>query len=323
MSIHAAKLLGIIALAAAVAPAAVLAESAGAYPSQPITLIVPYAPGGTTDLVGRALADSLSRQLKQSVVVENKPGAAGSMGVLDMMTSKPDGYRLTMAPVGIFRQPYLQKTRYDPIKDLTYIASILSYDFAVTVKSDSPFKSMKDLVEYARAHPGEITYSTPGRYTGNQVVLASLGKKEGVQFSHIPYKGDSDATSALLGGHTKVGVITNSVLSYLRAGTVRVLATADAARNPAFGDVPTLKEAGYDVEVPSPLGVAGPAGLPDEIVEKLDKAIKAALQDTDVKRVLDNLGVRTYYMDHTAYAAFAKTTFKNEKDIINSLGLQD
>jgi tripartite-type tricarboxylate transporter receptor subunit TctC len=307
-------LLGTVGLAIALTPGLSLAQDS--YPSQPVTIIVPYAPGGTTDLVGRALADSLARQLKQSVVVENKPGAAGSMGVLDMMNTKPDGYRLTMAPVGIFRQPYLQKTRYDPIKDLTY-------DFAVTVKADSPFKTIKDLVDYARAHPGDITYSTPGRYTGNQVVLASLGKKEDVQFSHIPYKGDSDATSALLGGHTKAAVVTNSVLSYLRAGTVRVLATSDAERNPAFGDVPTLKESGYDVIVPSPLGLAGPAGMPEEIVQKLDNAIKAALQDEGVKRVLDNLGVRTYYMGHKDYAAFAETTFKNEKDIIGTLGLQD
>ena len=315
------KLFAVTGFIAALSPA--LAFGQADYPSRPISIIVPYAPGGTTDVVGRALAESLARQLKQTVVVENKPGAAGAMGVIDMMSAKPDGYRLTMAPVGIFRQPYLQETRYDPIRDLTYIASFLTYDFAVTVKDDSPFKTIDELVDFARKNPGDIDYSTPGRFTGNQVVLAMLGKREGIEFTHIPYKGDSDATAALIGGHTKAAVVTNSILSHVQSGAVRVLATSDKERNPAFEGVPTLLEAGYDVVVPSPLGIAGPAGLPQEIVEKLDNAVKAALDDPEVRRVLDNFGVRTYYMDHKTYAEFAKTTFAAEKDIIGNLGLED
>lgn len=308
-------------LMAVAAPTVVHAQAD--YPNKPINIIVPYAPGGTTDVVGRALADSLSRQLKQPVVVENKPGAAGAMGVLDMLNSKPDGYRLTMAPVGIFRQPYLQKTRYDPIRDLTYIASFLTYDFAVTVKADSPFKTIKELVEFARKNPGEVDYGTPGRFTGNQVVLAMLGKNEGVTFNHIPYKGDSDATAALLGGHTKAAVVTNSILTHLKSGTVRVLATADKDRNPAFEGVPTLVESGYNVVVPSPLGLAGPAGMPQEIVEKLDVAVKNALEEPEFKRVLDNIGVRTYYMNNKEYADFARKTFAAEENILKNLGLDD
>lgn len=294
-----------------------------AYPNKPITIIVPYAPGGTTDVVGRALAESLSRQLKQPVVIENKPGAAGSMGVIEMMNAKPDGYRLTMAPVGIFRQPYLQETRYDPIRDLTYIASFLTYDFTVAVAADSPFKSIQDLVKFAKANPGVVDYGTPGKFTGNHVVLAKLGKEEGIKFVHVPYKGDSEAITALLGGHTKVAVVTNGVLTFMNAGKVRVLATAADVRPEAFSAMPTLKEAGFDVEVPSPLGLAGPKGLPEDIVKRLDQAVKTALDDPEIKKVVKNYGIRTYYMDHTTYAAFAKTTFKAEKDIIQSLGLND
>ena len=311
----------IMAGLAAMLPA--LASAQADYPSRPITIIVPYAPGGTTDVVGRALAESLARQLKQTVVIENKPGAAGAMGVLDMMSTKPDGYRLTMAPVGIFRQPYLQQTRYDPIRDLTYIASFLTYDFALTVQANSPYKTVKDIVEAARKDAGAINYSSPGKFTGNQVVMAMLGKSTGVKFTHVPYKGDSDATAALLGGHVKASVVTNSILTHMKAGSVRVLATADSARNPAFTDVPTLKELGYDVLVPSPLGLAGPANLPQAIVEKLDQAVKTALDDPEVKRVVDNYGVRTYYLGHQAYAQFARDTFKAEKDVVSNLGLDD
>lgn len=315
------SMLAIAGLVAGLSPAVATAQAD--YPNKPITIIVPYAPGGTTDVVGRALADSLSRQLGQTVVIENKPGAAGAMGVIDMMGTKPDGYRLTMAPVGIFRQPYLQQTRYDPIRDLTYIATFLTYDFAITVKADAPYKTIQDLVEAARKEPGSIDYSSTGRFTGNHVALAMLGKAAGVKFTHVPYKGDSDATSALLGGHVKAAVITNSILSHVRAGTVRVLATSDSERNPAFENVPTMKELGYDVLVPSPLGLAGPAGLPAPIVEKLDQAVKAALQDPDVKRVVDNFGVRTVYMDHKAYADFARQTFAAEKDIVTNLDLEN
>jgi len=306
---------------AAFAPTIAAAQST--YPDRPISIIVPYAPGGTTDVMGRALADSLSRQLKQTVIIENKPGAAGAMGVLDMMHAKPDGYRLTMAPVGIFRQPHLQETRYDPIRDLTYIASFLSYDFAITVRADSPFNTIQDLVAYARQNPGELRYGTPGRFTGNHVVLAALGQRENVTLTHIPYKGDSGAMTALLGGHTQVAVITNSVLPHLRAGTVRVLATADRQHNTAFEGVPTLIESGYDVVVPSPLGIAGPAGLPQSIVDRLDQAIKTALSDPQVQQAFDNFGVRSHYTDAQTYAEFAKTAFAQERDIARSLNMED
>ena len=312
------KLLAVAGVAA-IMPLAAFAQAD--YPSKPITIIVPYGAGGTTDVMTRALAKSLSQQLKQTVIVENKPGVAGAMGVIQMKSSAPDGYSLTMAPMGIFREPHLQSVPYDPIRDLTFIATVLTYDFAVTVKADSPFKTVQDLVDYAKQHPGDIDYSSPGRYTGNQVVMASLGKDQNVEFTHIPYKGDADATNALLGQHVKAAVVTNSILPHFKSGAVRVLATADAERNPYFKDVPTLKELGYNVVVPSPLGIAGPANLPAPIVEKLDQAIKAALQDPEVKRVSENFGVRTYYLGHNEYAAFAKKDYASEKALIDDLGL--
>lgn len=293
------------------------------YPTRPITIIVPYGPGGATDVVGRAIAESMSKQLKQPVVIENKPGAAGSMGVIDMMSAKPDGYRLTLTPVGIFRQPYIQTTRYDPIRDITYIANFWAYDFAVTVPAESSIKNIKDLIEQARTKPEGITYGTPGKFTGNHVVLAMLGKIENVDFTHVPFKGDAEAISALLGGHTDAAVLANSVLPQLKSGTVRVLASADAERNNAFGDVPTLRELGYDVYVPSPLGLGGPAGLPQAIVDKLEMAAKEALKDDNVKQVMDSLGIRAHYLNSEQYAEFAKKNFASEKEIMSNLNLDE
>ena len=312
-----------LAIACAAALGAVGAYAQADYPNQTITIIVPFAPGGTTDVVGRALATSLTKQLKQSVIVENKPGAGGTQGVVDMQRAKPDGYRLTMVPVGVFRQPYVQKTQYDPIRDLSYIASFTAYDFILAVAADSPFKSLKDVVDYAKAHKEGLDYGTPGKFTGNQVAMALLGKAAGAPFTHVPYKGDSEAITALLGGHVKTMVSTNGILNFMETGKVRALAIAADKRPPAFANVPTFKEAGYDVVVPSPLGLAGPKGLPLPIVQKLDAAVKAALDDPEMQRVIKTYGIRTDYRDHQAYAEFARRNFEAEKSIVQSLNLND
>lgn len=291
------------------------------YPNKPITLIVPYAAGGTTDIIGRALAEGMSKTLGQTIVVENKPGAAGSMGANEMVSTKPDGYKLALTPVGIFRQPYLQKTRYDPIKDLTYIAAFSTYDFAFTVAADSPFKTLDDMVNYAKANPGVLDFSTPGQFSGNQVAMVQLSNAAGFDATHIPFKSDAEAITALLGGHLKVSVLTNVVIPMMQAGKVRVLATAADVRPDAFADVPTVTEAGWPVVVPSPLGLAGPADLPENIVQKLDDAVQSAMKDPAFINALGQYGVRMQYMNHIDYAEFAKTTFASEKDLVQNMGL--
>jgi tripartite-type tricarboxylate transporter receptor subunit TctC len=168
-----------------------------------------------------------------------------------------------------------------------------------------------------------VDYGTPGKFTGNQVAMSLLGKAAGVQFTHVPFKGDSEATTALLGGHVKTIVSTNGILNFMESGKVRALAVAAETRPPAFASVPTFKEAGYDVVVPSPLGVAGPKGLPQAVVQKLEAAVKAALDDPDMQRIIKNNGIRTDYRDSAAYTAFARKSFADEKGIVESIGLND
>lgn len=309
--------------ALALALAAATGAQAQNLPNQPITIIVPYAPGGTTDVIGRAMAQAMGKQLKQSVIVENKPGAGGTLGVLDMKRAKPDGLRLTLVPVSIFRLPHIQKAQYDPLNDLTYIASFSAYDFILVVPTDSPFKTVKDVVEYAKTHKEGIDYGTPGKSTGNHVAMALLGKAAGAPFVHVPYKGDSEALNALLGGHVKTMIGTNGVLNYIEAGKIRALGIAADKRPPAFANVPTFRESGYDVVVPSPLGLAGPKGLPPAIVQKLDAAVKASLDDPDMQRVIKTYGIRTDYRNAAAYTEFARKSFAEEKGIVQSLGLND
>lgn len=293
------------------------------YPNKAITLIVPYAPGGTTDLIGRALADGMSKHLNQTVVVENKPGAAGSMGANEMVNTKPDGYRVALTPVGIFRQPYLQKTRYDPIKDLTYIAAFANYDFAIAVDEKSPIKTIQDYVKFIQENPDKMDFGTPGQFTGNQVMLVELANAVNGKAVHIPFKSDSESISALLGGQIQSVVSTNVIIPFMQSGKVRVLATAAEERPEAYKDVPTLKEAGYPVVVPSPLGLAGPKNLPEDIVVKLEEAVKATMETDHFKKVMKDYGVQTKFMDHKEYGALAEETFKNEKSIVERLGKEN
>ncbi len=302
---------------------AATAAQAQDFPSRPITIIVPYAPGGTTDILGRAFAASMGKTLGQTVIVENKPGAGGTMGILDMRTAKPDGYRLTLVPVSVFRQPHVQKVQYDPIDGLTYIASFSAYDFILGVAADSPYKTLQDVVADAKKHPNEVNYGTPGRNTGNHVAGALLARAAGVEMTHVPFKGDSEAINALLAGHIKTAILTNGILTFMESGKVRALAVASEKRPAAFAQVPTFKEAGFDVVIPSPLGIAGPKGLPQPIVEKLDAAVKAALDDPEVKKTMAIYGVRSDYRDHKAYTAFAREMFAREKKIVTGLGLTE
>ena len=291
------------------------------YPNRPVTLIVPYGAGGVTDVIARSLAQAMSKNLGQSIIIENKPGAGASMGVVDMKTAKPDGYRLTLSPVGIFRQPHIQKVNYDPIADLTYVATYMAYDFILAVQQNSPIKSVKDIVDQSKKEPGSIDYGTPGKFSANHVLMSLLEKNAGVQLTHVPYKGDAEAVNALLAGHTKTGVFGNTVLPYMNSGKLRALAIAAETRPEAFANVPTFKEQGYDVVTPSPLGIAGPKGLPKEIVQKLETSIQTAMQDPAFKQAAGNYGVRLEYRNSPDYTALAKKIFADEKVIVQGIGL--
>jgi tripartite-type tricarboxylate transporter receptor subunit TctC len=176
-------------------------------------------------------------------------------------------------------------------------------------------------MDYAKAHPGEITYGTPGNFTGNHVAMAQLEKLTGVKFTHVPFKGDAETVNALLGKQIKVGVFANSAHTYIQSGKMRALATMADKRPPAFANIPTLRESGYAIDVPSPNGIAGPKDLPNDIVIKLQNAVKAAMEDPAFKKQLENNAVRPYYLDSATYTKFAAEMFKREGEIVKGLNL--
>lgn len=298
------------------------AQDVGSYPNKPINMIVPYGAGGATDAFARILAEHVGKKLGQPLILENKPGASATLGVLQMVRAKPDGYNLTMVPLSVFRQPYLNKVQYNPIKDVSYIANVMNYTYAIAVPYNAPWQNISELESHAKSAPGKISYAASSQYSSNHLAMTELARVADLQWSFIPYKGDAEAINALLGSHVDVISVTSTILPFVESKKVRVLAVAGAERSPDFPNVPTLKESGYAVEMSSPLGIGGPAGLPKEIVEKLDGAIREVMGTPEFIQKARLLGIELNYRDSKTYTTWAQETFVREKAIISRLADQ-
>ena len=296
------------------------AAAADAYPSRPVTLIVPWPAGGSTDTHLRKLSEIASRHLGQPIVIENKPGGGGMLGPGVMAKSAaPDGYTIAQITVGAFRQPFLQKVDWDPLRDFTYIIGVSGYTFGMVVKADSPFKTLDDVIAYARANPGKMSYSSTGMGTSPHLLVEQLASKAGVQFLHVPYKGNADSTQALMGGHVMVQSDATGWGKFVDQGAFRLLVT--------FGDqrtrwgAPSAKELGYDVVSYSPYGLAGPKGMDPKVVKILHDAFKKAIDDPENAKVLQMLDQVYWYKSPDEYTRWAAETFVSEKALIERLGL--
>jgi tripartite-type tricarboxylate transporter receptor subunit TctC len=296
------------------------AQAADTFPTRPITLIVPWPAGGPTDTHLRKLSEIASRHLGQPIVVENKPGAAGMLGPAAMArNAAPDGYTLSQLTVAAFRQPYMQKVDWDPLRDFTYIIGVSGYTFGVVVKSDSQFRTFQDLMAYAKAHPGQMSYGSTGTGTSPHLLVEELASKAGVQFLHVPYKGSADATQALMGGHVMAGSDATGWGKFVDQGAFRLLVT--------FGDqrtrwgAPTAKELGYDVVSYSPYGIVGPKGMDPKVVKILHDAFKKAMDDPEHAKMLQTLDQVYWYKSSDDYARWAAETFTTERALIERLGL--
>lgn len=293
--------------------------SAQTYPTQPIKVIVPYSAGGVTDQFGRAFAESAGKRLGQSVVVENKAGANGTLGAVQMLNTDPAGYSLTMIPIGVFRMPHITGAQYDPMKDLTYLGSLVGFNYYIVVNAASPWKSIADLVDYAKRKAGPVSYGTPGAYSSQHIAMYQLGELAKVDWTHIPFKGDADAITALLGQHVQAIVSASTVLPYVASGKMRVLASLGDKRTADLPDVPTLKEQGYAVVHTSPVGFAGPKGMDPAVVKTLDAAITATHQDPNFQTAIKKMGLAPLHMDAAAYTDYARSIYDGERDALKKL----
>jgi tripartite-type tricarboxylate transporter receptor subunit TctC len=314
------RLRALLASTAALAACALPALAADTYPSRPITLIVPWPAGGSTDTHLRKLSEIASRHLGQPIVIENKPGASGMLGPAGMARSAaPDGYTISQLTVAAFRQPYMQKVDWDPLKDFTYIIGVSGYTFGMVVKSDSPFKTFGDLMAYAKANPGRMSYSSTGTGTSPHLLVEELANKAGVEFLHVPFKGNADSTQALMGGHVMAQSDATGWGKFVDAGTLRLLVTFGEQRT-RWG-APTAKELGYDIVSYSPYGLVGPKGMDPKVVKILHDAFKKAMDDPENLKMLQTLDQVYWYKSSEDYAKWAAEDYVSERALIERVGL--
>jgi tripartite-type tricarboxylate transporter receptor subunit TctC len=312
---------GAISLLLLAAGSGFQASWAQQFPVKPITLICPWPAGGSSDIAMRTMAEAAGRHLGQAVVIENRPGASGTMGAGALVNARPDGYTLSQLPITVFRQPHLAKTPFDPMKDLTYVINLTGYTFGLVVRADAPWKDLAEFIAYAKANPEKITYGTPGAGTTPHLAMEQLALKAGIKLSHIPFKGFAENMQSLLGGHTMALSDSTGWASLVDSGRVRLLATYGSKRTRRWPQVPTLLDAGYETVSDSPFGFGGPRGMDPKVVKILHDAFKKALEDPNVLATLEKLDQPVIYMNSEDYTKYARKTFEEERVAMERLGM--
>src|SRR3954463_4361877 len=257
------------------------------FPEKPVTLVVPYSAGGATDVAMRALADAAAKHLGQRIIIENRTGAAGTLGPSTIVNAKPDGYVIAQMPITVFRVPYMQKGSFDPMNDFTWIIHVSGYTFGVAVRADSPWKTWQEFIAYAKANPGKVSYSTPGHGTSLHITMEEIAQREGIQWLQVPYKGAADALIAWRGGHVTAMADSTTWGEMVDAGQLRLLTTWGETRTRRWPNVPTLKDLGYGIVSNSPYGIAGPKGMDPKVVKILHDGFRKAMDDPGYQKVLE------------------------------------
>ena len=312
----------LLAGCSAAALMAPLGAHSQAFPSKPITLIVPWPAGGSTDRHMRALSEIASKHLGQNIIVENKPGGGGTLGPGTMARiAKPDGYTIAQYPLGMLRIPHMQKMQWDPLKDFSFIAGVSGYTFGFTVRADSPYKTFKDYIEAARKEPGKIDYGSTGAGSSPHLLMEEVAINAKVQLNHVPFKGNADLQSALLGGHVMAQSDATGWDKFVESGQMRLLVTFGEKRTKRWPQVPTAKELGYGVVSQSPYGIVGPKGMDSAVVKVLHDAFKKAMDDPKHLELLDQLNQDLWYRNGDDYAKWARETYAKDKVLIERLGL--
>ena len=269
----------LLQLAAATLAVSSAAAWAQTFPVRPIKLVIAFPAGGPTDITMRQLAENASKILGQPVIIDNKPGAGGTLPAQALQTAQPDGYTLAQMPLGVFRLPYTTKINWDPVKDISYVINVTGYAFGIVVPADSPFKTWADFVAYAKANPGKLTYGSTGTFTSPHLTTELIAQKAGIQLQHVPYKGSADLMLATVSGQLMAAADSTGFAPQVEAGKLRVLNTWGDKRLAKFPDAPTLKELGYDTVQNSPFGIGAPKGTPPEEVQKVHDAFKKAMEE--------------------------------------------
>ena len=310
-----------VVLCLSAVPGAVLAQEK--YPARPITLTIGYGAGGGTDVSTRPLANAASKILGQPIIVVNKPGGATSVAMAALKNEKPDGYNIGTLGAGGFLVPLTRKVGYDVLKDFTPIIQFAIFQYGLVVRSDSPWKTFKEFIDYAKANPGKIRYSTSGVGGAQHLVMERLALKEKIQWTLIPYESGEEAVTALLGSHVEASSQTTTWKKYVDAGRFRLLVFYGEKRMTNYPNVPTLLELGYDITAePSLMSLVGPRGLSPEVVETLHQAFKKAMEDPNFIRVSNQVDQPPFYRSPQELAKHLVQIHEQLAPLIRNLGLR-
>lgn len=312
-------------LIAAIAGATPLFATAQSYPSQPIRLIVPFAPGGTTDAVARVIGAKLAAVMGQPVVVDNRGGGATIIGTGALARSPADGYTIMLATPDFTVNPSLQPNLpYDTLKDFTPIGLIATYPMVMVANADHKLHSVADVIAKAKAHPGQINFASAGNGSMPHLCGELFNTLAGVKMTHIPYKGNGPALADLLAGQVSV-LFTGgpAVASLVKSGKLTMLGVTTAQRHPSLPDVPTLRESGLaGYEVTAWFGVLGPAGMPKETVARLNAGLARALKAPDVREKLSSLGAEFAVGTPDAFSALIRDEIEKWKRVVHAANLR-
>jgi tripartite-type tricarboxylate transporter receptor subunit TctC len=308
----------------------VLASQAGwsqAWPAKPVKIIVPFAPGGSADTLGRLVAQKLSEQLKANFIVENRPGAGGALGSDLAAKAAPDGYTLVVSGIAshVIAPLLPNGTPYDPVRDFTHIALFGGPPAVLAVHPSVQAKNLREFVALAKSKPGALSYGSPGNGTQGQLVAELFKQRAGIDLQHVPYKGASGAVTDLIAGHIPaVSTTLTTAASQIRAGRARALAISAAARLPDFPDIPTYAELGYPELVATVwFSLSGPANLPADIVERLNAEVNRALELSEVRERLRPEGIVPNRLSAREFSAFVADEVRRWGPVVRASGAKN
>jgi tripartite-type tricarboxylate transporter receptor subunit TctC len=296
-----------------------------AYPSRPITLVVAFPPGGVADLTARPMAFALEKVLKQKVVVENRPGAGGGVGNAYVAKARPDGYTLLMALSSVTILPEADRVNGRApsytLDQFAHIALVSADPTVLVVRAEAAYRSVRDLVEAAKANPGKINYASSGYYSALHTPMEMLAIATGAKMFHVPYQGGGPAVTAILGG--QVDALASGpgpVVQHIKAGKLRALASWGDKRHPALPEVPTLKEVGIDNEFYIWAGMLAPAGTPEPVLRALRDAVRTGVADPQFRQTMEGAGQPIQYLDAPEFKAFFERDAKKMADVVKQIG---
>jgi tripartite-type tricarboxylate transporter receptor subunit TctC len=314
------RLLCCLLLAVVAAP--MVDAYAQAWPSKPVTLVVPFPPGGSSDQVARALGQKLNAALGQTFIIENKAGATGTIGATAVKRATPDGYTFLVTSLGpLVIVPHLLKDlQYDPLKDLDPITIAVQAPNVLVVPATSPHKTLADVIAYQKANPGKMSFASSGNGSSDHLSAELFWQQTGTKGLHVPYKGGGPAIADLLGAQTDASFQNiNAVIQHIRAGKLKAIAITSAKRSPLLPDVPTLNEAGVkNVEVYSWQAVVAPMGVPADVKNKLHAALVTVLNSPDIKQQFTDLGFEIVANTPAQFAAYEAAEYARWKKVIET-----